>query len=516
MTDSPKGVAERSYGRAVGRASVLVVGGMLIGRVAGLTREILVAHQFGATPIADVAVVLLAAPDLLVSLVGTGAVGLALIPVLTGLDHASQSQILRRLTLSFLAGGAVISLIVWVLAVGAGTGWATAAGVSASQFRWAAAVTGIAIPAGLAVAVTTAFLQTRNRFLVTSGATLLFNIPVLIALMFRPSLLGLAAGLAIGSVLRYGSQAVTIGRAWLSRAPSPAGRHELRWSTYAATIGASTAVVVQTFVPVLVTVTVGQPGDVALTNYGWKLVLIPISVLATLMSVAAYPSLVRLVKLGEPAEVRQQLSRLIAPSVAASMAIAVWLFINAASTAAFVYSSSDMREGELAEIAEMLRWGALSITPMTLASAALAILHGTNRSGVALMSNTGPLVLFVAASFALYADYGPEGILLSFFVASVVLCLTSVALVWKKTGYSPLRTGDIPPLLRATVLAVLAALACDRLTSPSVPASTLVNGTVYVGLCLTAYVTLGSYLKAPLTRTAEPQCREEETLPCAE
>jgi putative peptidoglycan lipid II flippase len=79
-------------------AATLVGATLLAGRVSGLFREIQLAAAFGVSVSADVAVLLLTLPDLLVNLVLSGGLSAALIPRLRALP-LQAAQALSRQTL---------------------------------------------------------------------------------------------------------------------------------------------------------------------------------------------------------------------------------------------------------------------------------------------------------------------------------------------------------------------------------------------------------------------------------
>lgn len=67
------------YSRLISNALWISLG-VFLGRVAGFVREILIAGQFGVSLEADIAVVLLTAPDVLTNLLMGGALSAVLIP----------------------------------------------------------------------------------------------------------------------------------------------------------------------------------------------------------------------------------------------------------------------------------------------------------------------------------------------------------------------------------------------------------------------------------------------------
>ncbi len=61
--------------RAILLSSIFLNTGLLLGRISGFIREALVAASFGASSEADIVVLMLTVPDLMVSLLMGGAMG---------------------------------------------------------------------------------------------------------------------------------------------------------------------------------------------------------------------------------------------------------------------------------------------------------------------------------------------------------------------------------------------------------------------------------------------------------
>ena len=99
--------------RAILLSSIVVNAGILLGRLAGFAREALIAKNFGVSSEADVVILLLTVPDILVNLLVGSALTAALIPeFLAKPDQARNiwGQVL-------LAAGLFFSLFSLALAV---------------------------------------------------------------------------------------------------------------------------------------------------------------------------------------------------------------------------------------------------------------------------------------------------------------------------------------------------------------------------------------------------------------
>jgi len=84
-------------------AGALLSAALLAGRLAGFGRELLLANGLGLSAQADMAVILLTVPDLLVNLLLSGGIGVALVPLLRSQSDAQAALLLRQAGL--LVGG---------------------------------------------------------------------------------------------------------------------------------------------------------------------------------------------------------------------------------------------------------------------------------------------------------------------------------------------------------------------------------------------------------------------------
>ncbi len=87
------------------RGSLTVGGGILLSRIAGLIRERIFAHFFGASPFADAWRAALRMPNVLQNLLGEGTLSASFIPIYAGMEEEDRSEASRRFA------GAVFGLL---------------------------------------------------------------------------------------------------------------------------------------------------------------------------------------------------------------------------------------------------------------------------------------------------------------------------------------------------------------------------------------------------------------------
>ena len=207
----------------------------------------------------------------------------------------------------------------------------------------------------MVVVLSAEFLRAQQRFGVVSFATVTFTLPILVAIVAFRSVIGVAIGVATGAALRYVSQIAVIGRHW-RRTPAgevrPGGT--VRPTDVTAAFGIQVMLAGQVSIPLVLAAVLGDAGDVALLNYGWRILLIPIGLLGSVFSVAAYPSIVRLLQ-DESEPSHRHVAGIVRPTVLLSVVVGVWVWVNAASAIAAVYRPAGLGDIALVEISSEIR-----------------------------------------------------------------------------------------------------------------------------------------------------------------
>ena len=192
--------APRIQAGLLGAGGLLAIA-LLAGRASGLAREVLLAATFGVSLQADVAVLLLTVPDLLVNILLAGGLSAALVPRLRGKSDQAAGQLFRRTGGWVVAAFSLIGVIVVaapealfaILAPGLPGPTRIVAGT-------AILMVALSIPLTALSGVSTAYLNAKDKFFVAGTGTLIFNLVVISSLLFLPAVNGLL-GLAV-AILR--------------------------------------------------------------------------------------------------------------------------------------------------------------------------------------------------------------------------------------------------------------------------------------------------------------------------
>lgn len=191
-------------------AALVISGAYLISRLLGLLRDRLLVTHFGIGPTADAYNAAFRLPELLFTLLVSGAFAVAFIPVLT--EHLEKDRrdeawritasLLNLLVLATIAGGVVIAVFADPLTRLIAPGFPPATHALSADLTRIMAIT----PVLFAISsVLGSVQQAFNRFMIFALAGVLYNIGIIIGiLVLSPQfgIYGVAWGVVIGVVLQ--------------------------------------------------------------------------------------------------------------------------------------------------------------------------------------------------------------------------------------------------------------------------------------------------------------------------
>lgn len=215
------GSGETDTGRAAGfvRAGLVLSGTFLVSRVLGYIRTVVLGTTFGAGPELDSFFAAFRLPDLIFQIVAAGAMGSALIPVLSGLLAMGDRARAWRVV------GTVANLLLAVLVVLAAIAFAAAPalvrlmtpGFDEAAVARTTDLTRVMLAAPILLAlgsVATSTLNAEARFAAAAMAPIVYNLAIIGgAVLLGPSLgvTGLAVGVVVGA---FGHLAVQLPAVW--------------------------------------------------------------------------------------------------------------------------------------------------------------------------------------------------------------------------------------------------------------------------------------------------------------
>lgn len=361
---------------------------LMAGRLAGFLREMQLGATFGLSRDTDFAIVMLTTPDLLVNLLLAGGLSAALIPEFARMDAEGRHRLF--VLASALVGGVfgAIGLVVILLPILPVLLFAPGyAAVPVSDYAWPFMLAALAIPLSGLAGVTTALLNGREKFFVAGSGTLIFNATIIAALMLwqypRNELVVLGAGIALASLLRFGSQLLAaLQHIKRPHATFPANFAPLVNRFWQA-LGATTLVLL---VPVILraVVSLNGEGNIAAYNFATKLVELPIGIAITTVSTVAFPALSKAFAGGEADVVRGTFEIAMRRGLGISLAIAIPCYWFAYPLVDLVFGRGRMTQDDLQLIADLSRLGFITLPLVAVSSLSATLLNARHQTGLLL------------------------------------------------------------------------------------------------------------------------------------
>jgi len=384
------------------RAGILSLALLVASRLLGLLRETAQAAAFGASGLADVAVLMLTLPDWLAGVLASGALAYVMLPEWAKQESGAVAASQRRLAGVLLAAGAAVGLLLAlyrdealdVLAPGLGV---ALHGTGVEALLWSA----VALPLALLAALWATRLQHEREFVGMYGANIVVNGVLVAALVMlvmgdvisARGITLLGAGLLAAMALRL---------LWLRRRlPRPARRDEAQaplprprvWLWAALAAGLPLAL---PFAARSIASSTGE-GALATFNYAWKLVELPLMLAVQLVATLAFPAIAHAF-----AQPQQSPAQAVRPAFALAWtlacAAAAGLLIAAPALAQLLFGWGRMDPAALAKVAQWGRVGAWGLLPQALIAVALTVLATQHRMHLAVLAYAAALagLLFAA------------------------------------------------------------------------------------------------------------------------
>lgn len=429
-------MADRRVALSLVSSGLVIVLMITLGRIAGFVREAVLVGLFGLSNQADVAVLSLTLPDMLVGLLISGGLSAALIPEFKARGAEAGALFWQA---SLLAG--VTGVLISLTLVGWRHGWVAllAPGLGNEASRLAAeafAVVAWAVPLAALSGVTTAYLNARERFGLAAAGTLIFNGVVIAGLLLSLVVPVPALTLLIGAVV------VAAAARWLPQLVAAAGlsgrRFGSRWlisgallRRYAYGVGASSAMVLPPLVARALA-SLGESGSITAVNLSIKLVDLPIGAAIAVLPTLFLPRLSE--KFLDPAQ-HEEGYRLLALALRLGLSVMVAVTLPAIlfmpSLVQLLLGHGRMDMDEVARVAELARLAFCYFPFQALLLIMAAGFNARRDTWIPMAINGAVLAVFVVLGGSLAGRVGEEGIIVGLvgaYTVSAVLSLLSFAL----------------------------------------------------------------------------------------
>ena len=268
------------------------------------------------------------------------------------------------------------------------------------------------LPISAATAVITAYLQYRGRFVAPAFANAVFNVGIILTLWLSPGGLALfAVGIIAATTARLGTHVGAFIRAgdtggkpllcpWQIDAPLA--------KAYGATASSGILGLLPYYAPYAVIAFAGS--SVALFNYAFKLVLLPATLLQTILQMVLLPWFVKLraTEGAQPYSMSLQLAWIVA------LVMSMALSLVGSQVAALCFGYGKMTPEAIAQVGQLFALGVWAVPPMVLTCVWQQILYANKYTGAVLSTSALQAMLVVPLSWLGHRLIGPQGVLVAY------------------------------------------------------------------------------------------------------
>ncbi len=174
--------------------SIIISIGLFFGRLTGFIREIIIANKFGISELTDNIILILTAPDLVNNIISISAISMVLIPYYDKNKNYVKYEKVLELIFIKLIKITLISYLTLILAFSFFYKYEILILLSLSS---------ISIFPNILSGIYSAWLQYKEKFLLPSLTTFVFNFIIILSLLFYLNLIYFAISIIIGSVFRF-------------------------------------------------------------------------------------------------------------------------------------------------------------------------------------------------------------------------------------------------------------------------------------------------------------------------
>lgn len=386
--------------KAILLSSLLFNIGLLLGRFSGFIRESFLAASFGVSAEADIAVMMLSIPDLLVNILVGGGLAAALVPEFTQFPSQARRlwwQSMLIFTGFFMLIAALLHGLMQPLMALLAPGFSNEQlQASLLPMRWVIWL----MPLTVLTGVVAAYLQANNRFGAAAMGTLVINSIIVLGLCiiiyFGGSLLTLALFVLLGGFVRWLIQFISAVRI--------SGLPQFDWQPwhingelFVRFLQVASAGSVLLCFPVVVRAVASYHGDgaVAQVSFALKLIELPLALTVTFLATVLFPRL---------SKAFQQDQELFGTLVVWGARLTLFLSLLALAVVAplapvltqLVYGYGSMTPAAVQDIAQLLQQGALYIPFMGLATFIAVVFNARKETLVPLVINLVALGVLLA------------------------------------------------------------------------------------------------------------------------
>ena len=440
--------------------------GIILGRLLGFLRQILLANYLGVTSVADIAVLTLTIPDLFTNILVGSAMGAAFIPVFkqhSASDAARQFVQANLYTGTFfiVLTGLCCILVPYVVQ-------AMAPGIDAQHTKQLYPLLNIAfwvIPLTALAGLSTAYAQAQGYFFIPALGTMIFNFFIVLGLLIFGKtdyiLWVLSFSVIIGALMRWGSQLFPFILKGQFRIRGVFAKHLIDSSLCVCYVEAVASGAILVSLPAIsrAFASLHEAGSVAIFNYSYALIQVPASAILSVFAVVLLPKLSQLFY-KEDEKSRQYAMRLIKESLFLVYVVSLILTLNfiwfGQGIVHLIFGWGHIGQQALTEVTLLFQYGTLGLAAQGASALLITVFNAHKDTRTPFIINVLMLIVFVCCVFLLQEDYGNVAIMLSLCVAYWLNVLMLFATIYFKYQMSLSELISYQYTLRALFIGLLA------------------------------------------------------------
>jgi len=366
--------------KQIQRASWLLMGGIILSRLIGFVRELILARTVGASGMTDIYYASFTLPDFLNYLMAAGALSISFIPILSGLHTRGQHDDAKKVfqTVTAWMGSVLILLVILAEIFAEQVSLWVAPGFSGEQLATLTTLTRIILPAQIFIfwgGIATAVQHTHGKFFLPAMAPIVYNSGIIlcgIALHAQYGVMGFSIGVLVGAIFSHGvlqwwgvrQLGYPILPKFKLTAVTRASLWQYFWLTLPIMLGFS-LVVTDEWISKYFASYMGERA-ISWLSYARTEMRIPIAVIGQAAGIASFPYLSRLWAAGDFEKYGKTLLRELMKLWAAAPIAAILLWTHAEPITFAIYGGSRLNHEDLLATALALRYFSLGMIFWTL------------------------------------------------------------------------------------------------------------------------------------------------------
>ncbi len=426
--------------QTLGVAAFLISLSYLLSRVLGLVRDRLLASNFGIGPATDAYTAAFRIPDLLFTLLVSGAFAVAFIPVFVGyLEKEKQKEaweVANIIVNGIILVTTILGIVAWVFAVPLVK--VIAPGFNNEQIQLTASLTRIMLATPLLFGLANVFgaiQQSFNRFLVFALASVFYNLGIIFGIvflskLFTPSIYGVAWGVVAGTGLQALVQFGGVLALGYRYSFNVRFRHPAIKRIVLLMIPRSIDLGIDQFNVIIETAIGSHLAAGSLTSYYYanNLRNVPMGLFGGAIATAAFPRLIRAAKSKDKSKLPSAIVRNIGLIVFLTVPAAAIAIIMRGYIVRLLFGFGDQIT------ADALGWLALSIVAQSVFFLVARVFYSLEDTKTPLFTSLASIVINIVLSITLSKIYGVSGLAMALSITTTTELLILMFMLRRKIG----------------------------------------------------------------------------------